>query len=230
MNQFAAFKLKPEDSVCVIGAGGHARSVIGVLRDMGCTVEGVLADGGVPGEVWPGIAWLGELQQAGVVSQRFPKAAWVSAVGDNYQRLRIMREIQSACPAARFPAILHPSAVVAADVTIEEGAVVMPGAVVMAGSRLGAGSLLNTRASLDHESTLAEGASLAPGVVTGGRVCIGRRTFVGLGAMVKHGVRIGEDCIVGAGALVLNDLPDRVVAYGSPARVMRSRIEGEPYL
>ena len=56
------------------------------------------------------------------------------------------------------------------------------------------------------------------------------RAYIGLGANVIHGVTIGDDTLVGAGALVLDDLPSQVVAYGVPARVARSRQPGERYL
>jgi sugar O-acyltransferase (sialic acid O-acetyltransferase NeuD family) len=224
------FTLQADDTAIVFGAGGHARSVVGVLRDIGCGIAGVLADGGRPGEVWPGIEWLGDLAQARAVLQRLPGSVCVMAIGDNYQRLRLLREIQADCPGARFPAVVHPSAVVAGDATLGQGVVLMPGAIVLAGCQLGSFSLVNTRASLDHEGVLAEGASLAPGAVTGGRVSIGRRSFIGMGAVVAQGVRIGDDTVLGAGALLLQDLPDRAVAYGSPARVVRARAVDEAYL
>ena len=82
----------------------------------------------------------------------------------------------------------------------------------------------------DHDSHLGAFASLAPGAITGGGVEIGARSFVGLGAQLIHGVSIGADTVVGAGALVLHPLPDGVVAYGAPARVIRSRQVSEPYL
>ena len=50
------------------------------------------------------------------------------------------------------------------------------------------------------------------------------------GANVVHGITIGADTVVGAGALVLDNIPERVVAYGVPAVVARSREPGEPYL
>ena len=59
---------------------------------------------------------------------------------------------------------------------------------------------------------------------------VGRATAIGLGASVIHGVTIGDDTVVGAGAVVLRDVPERVVAYGVPARVARTRQPGEPYL
>lgn len=214
----------------VVGAGGHARSVIGVLQDIGCRIAGTVADGVTPGEVFPGINWLGGLEQAKQVCLRLPTAAWVMAIGDNYHRLRIMHAIQDACPEVVFPPVVHPSAVVSGDVMLEEGAVVMPGAVVMAGCRLGTGSLVNTRASLDHESVLADGASLAPGAITGGRVVIGRSSFVGSGAVLVQGVTVGADTVLGAGSLLLRDLPNGVIAYGHPAAIIRERKEDEPYL
>ena len=99
-----------------------------------------------------------------------------------------------------------------------------------AGCNLGAGSLVNTRASLDHESSLAGGASLAPGVITGGRVSVGRRAFVGIGSTVAQGVLIGEDSVVGAGSLVLKDVPNNVVVYGRPAKFVRKRQMYDSYL
>jgi acetyltransferase-like isoleucine patch superfamily enzyme len=60
-------------------------------------------------------------------------------------------------------------------------------------------------------------------------VNIGRRSFIGIGAVIPQGIAVGEDALLGAGALLLHSLADRTVAYGSPARVVRSRAEDEPY-
>ena len=229
MSLSKAIKLQADQPVIVVGAGGHARSVTGVLHDIGCTMAGVLADGGSAGQAWPGIEWLGDLASAEKIYRRLPQAAWVMAIGDNYQRLRILSAIQVACPQAHFPAVVHPSAVISDDAVLAEGVVLMPGAIVMAGCRLGACSLVNTRASLDHESILAEGSSLAPGAVVGGRVSIGRRSFIGIGAVIVPGITVGADAVLGAGALLLQNLPDLTVAYGLPARVVRNRTEHEAY-
>ncbi len=229
MSLSALSRLQVDDRVIVVGAGGHARSVIGVLRDIGCSIKGLIADGDHSDKAFSGIDWLGTLDTARDLHNRMLDSVWVMAIGDNYHRLRIMRDIQAACQAAHFPVVAHPSAIVAADVRIEEAVVIMPGAIVMAGGHLSACSLVNTRASLDHECSLAEGAALAPGAIAGGRVSIGRRSFIGIGATLAQGIRIGDDVVLGAGSLVLQDVPDRVVAYGSPARVIRSRSEAEPY-
>jgi len=61
-------------------------------------------------------------------------------------------------------------------------------------------------------------------------VIIGAFAAVCQGANVIHGVEIGEHTVIGAGATVLDNMPPRVVAYGTPARVVRARDPGEPYL
>jgi acetyltransferase-like isoleucine patch superfamily enzyme len=54
-------------------------------------------------------------------------------------------------------------------------------------------------------------------------VRIGARTWIGIGASVKHGIHIGSDVMVGAGAAVVRDIDAGVTAVGVPARMRVSR-------
>lgn len=54
---------------------------------------------------------------------------------------------------------------------------------------------------------------------------IGDGTFIGLGTLILPGVRIGKRCFIGANSVVNTDIPDYSVAAGSPARVIRSRVD-----
>ena len=222
-------RLTADDTVILVGAGHHARSLLGVIADVGCQVAGLVADGSEPGTKFAGANLLGELNKAAELCARIPAAKWVMAIGDNYHRLRIMREIQALCPQAQFAPLVHPSCVIAPDVILDEGVVVMPGAVVMAACRLRTACLVNTCSSLDHETSLDEGASLAPGAVTTGCVRIGRRSFVGTGATILQGITVGSDSVIGAGSLLLHNVPDTTIAYGQPARNIRTREADEPY-
>ncbi len=73
-------------------------------------------------------------------------------------------------------------------------------------------------------------SSIAPGVTVGGTVRIGRRSAVSIGATVRHKLTIGEDSVVGAHSYLNRDLQGNVVAYGIPARVVRARSAGDPYI
>jgi sugar O-acyltransferase (sialic acid O-acetyltransferase NeuD family) len=155
---------------------------------------------------------------------------FVVAVGDNWVRAEVVARTRAARPDWELVHAVHPAAVVARDAVLGAGATLMAGAVVSNGCVVGEGLLMGTNASIDHDNVVGAYASLAPGATTGGTVRIGDRTAVGLGASVIHGVTIGNHVVVGAGAVVVRDVPDRVVAFGVPAEVRRAREPGEPYL
>jgi acetyltransferase-like isoleucine patch superfamily enzyme len=73
-------------------------------------------------------------------------------------------------------------------------------------------------------------SSISAGSITGGKVELGRFSAITLGVTVVDRLKIGENSVVGAGSLVLNDVPDNVLVYGSPAKVIRSRKPGERFL
>jgi sugar O-acyltransferase (sialic acid O-acetyltransferase NeuD family) len=151
----------------------------------------------------------------------------VVAVGDNWRRSQVMKRLGEGW---EFPVVRHPAAVVAASAQVEAGSVLCAGSVVGPGARIGRGCLVNTLASLDHDGVMEDYASLAPGAICGGQVRIGTCTAVGLGARIIHKISLGAHAVIGAGATVVEDIPAQAVAWGTPARVQRSRTEGESYL
>jgi sugar O-acyltransferase (sialic acid O-acetyltransferase NeuD family) len=136
--------------------------------------------------------------------------------GDRLQILKLFRDFGLATPA-----LIHPAAFVARDAEVGPGAQLLAGSRTCALARIGEGAILNTGASVDHECVIGPGAHLAPGAVLAGCVEVGAQAFIGPGAVVLPHVRIGPEAIVGAGAVVVRDIPPAVVAYGSPARVIR---------
>lgn len=116
---------------------------------------------------------------------------------------------------------IHPKATVATDVSVAPGTVIAAGAVINPEARIGENVIINTCASVDHECVLEDGVHICPGVHLGGQVTVGRATWVGIGATVIDKARIGAGSFIGAGAVVVNDIPDGVVAYGVPAKVIR---------
>lgn len=154
----------------------------------------------------------------------------VIAIGDNAIRAKVAANVTEYVPNLPFVTVIHPLAAIGRSVEIEAGVVAMAGAVVNPGCKIGRLCILNTNSSLDHDCGMGEFSSLAPGVVTGGNCRIGQYSAISIGAVLRHGVTIGEHTVIGAGALVLNDIDAYSVAYGSPARRVRSRAAGEPYL
>lgn len=116
---------------------------------------------------------------------------------------------------------IHPQAIIAADVCIGSGTVIAAGAVVNPCSKIGRNVIINTCASVDHECVIEDGAHVSPGACLAGGVIVGRAAWLGSGATVVDGVWIGAGSLIGAGSVVLDDIPEGVVAYGNPAKVIR---------
>lgn len=115
---------------------------------------------------------------------------------------------------------VHPAAVIAPDVRVGPGTVVMAGAVINPGTTIGENVVVNTGATIDHDCVLGDGAHVAPGAHLAGHVRVGRLALIGLGASVIPRMVIGEESRVGAGAVVIREVPTGATVAGNPARVV----------
>jgi len=95
------------------------------------------------------------------------------------------------------------------------------GVVITPGATIGRGVLLNTACSVDHQSSIGDFAHVSVHVAIGANCVVGEETLIASGASVTIGRRVGARCVIGAGAVVVRDVGDDVVAYGVPARVVR---------
>ena len=217
--------------VIVIGAGGHARAVLDVLKSEGrYRIGGLIDSFQKPGTICFGHKILGgEKELPDICSDVRTRNVFI-AIGDNYQRQAMAERVQKAVSGIKFITCIHHSAIIGSDVTIGKGTVIMPGVIIVSGCTISEGCLLNTTSSIDHDGIMDNWSSLAPGVIAGGRIRLGKRSAVGLGAKVINDISIGRDTLVGAGAMVTKDISDNVLAYGIPCRVIRRRQSGEPYL
>jgi len=212
--------------VLVIGAGGHGRVVADILlrtHEVGGNYKpiGFLDDD--PRLL--GVRLL-RLEVFGPISEldRFAHDAAIVAIGQNSTRARIFKSLR--VKGERLVNAIHPSAVLAPDVSLGNGLMVCAGAVVNPSTRIGDNVILNTGCTVDHDNVIGPHAHVAPGVHTGGGVRVEDGAFLGIGAVVLPGRTVGEWAIVGGGAAVVRDIPPRVTAVGVPAKVIKQHESG----
>ena len=80
---------------------------------------------------------------------------------------------------------------------------------------------INRHVSIGHHTNVGDYCSINPGVNIAGNVTIGEGTTIGMGVNIIDGVKIGKNSIIGAGSVVTKDIPDNVIAYGSPCKIIR---------
>lgn len=193
----------------LLGAGGHAKVVAALALAAGRRLAGVcdpsLASAGVA--EWRGLPVLGD--DAALV--RFAPHLYELALGIGMvpgSRLRAARYRALTGLGYRFPALVHPRAVVDASARVEDGAQIMAGAVVQPDTRIGRNTIVNTGAAVDHDGDIGEHVHLAPGAVLCGGVRIGDDTFIGASATLLPLVVVGRRCLVAAGSTLARPLAD----------------------
>lgn len=140
----------------------------------------------------------------------------IIAVGKAATRRKLMDRDQGRC----FPVLIHPSAVVADDVEIGEGTVVMAGAVINPGSKIGRGCIINTSSSIDHDCVIGDFCHISVGSHLSGTVTVCENSWIGVGAIVSNNVNICGDCMIGAGAVVIKDIVESGTYVGVPAKIL----------
>jgi len=155
--------------------------------------------------------------------------ACLVAIGGARGRDRVLLQ-QVMCKAGLEPIVaIHATAFIAADVQLGAGCQVLANAAVCVDTKFGQACVVNTKASVDHECCIGHGVHIAPGATLAGCVSVGDCTLIGPAAVVLPRINIGSNVIIGAGAVVTRDVPNDVVAYGNPARVVRANaIETDP--
>ncbi|HEY2980513.1 MAG TPA: acetyltransferase [Anaerolineales bacterium] len=219
------------ENIVVVGSSGHAKVVLDILEKQGTYHIAGLIDAIMPaGERAFGYELLGAESDLPGLVDRLKLRGCLIAIGDNWRRHLVAQKLMQLAPMLDFVAAIHPSAQLGRGAMVGRGSVIMAGAAVNSDSRVGEFCIVNTHASLDHDSVMEDFSSLAPNAATGGNVHIGAYSAISMGANIIHGRRVGRHSVIGAGALVLEDLPDFTVAYGVPARVIRTRQAGDEYM
>jgi len=194
-------------SLMLIGGGGHSLVVGEAARRAGHTLAGIYDDDVTPAALRLGIERLGSLEDAPAAG------AWIIALGNLGARARMIRKL-----GGEGVRVIHPEASIEASATVGLGTYAGPRCVVHSFASVGAHCIINSACVVEHECELDANVHVAPGAVLGGRVRVGSGTLVGLGARVLPGVRIGRSCMIGAGSVVIRDVPDGARVMGVPAR------------
>lgn len=198
-------------TLLIFGAGGHGRVV----------ADAALAQGGwralratdrdpakCAGELLPGVP----LQRV--------EAATADAVHIAIGQAAA-REREAAAATLPLATVVHPRACVSPFATVEAGSFVAAQAVLAPGAAVGRGVIVNHAAVVDHDAQVGDFSHVAPHAALGGHARIGRRVLLGAGAKVLSHVRVADDVVIGANAVVHADITEAGVYAGVPARRIR---------
>lgn len=216
---------EPTIRVVGLGAGGHAKGIIEILRaDDRCELVGCLdSDPHLRERELLGVPILGndDLLPGLVESGVTHFFVGVGNVGDGSRQRRLYELGDSLGLTAMTT--LHPSAVISPSATLGRGATILALAVVNACAVIGDNVIVNSAAVVEHDCVLGDHVHVATGARLTGGVRVDDGSLIGAGATVRQGITIGRQATVAAGAVVVTDVIAGTTVVGVPARPLPPR-------
>ena len=124
----------------------------------------------------------------------------------------------------KFMSIIHDGLDISYTSKLGRGVLINSKVSIAAHTTIGDFVSINRHVSIGHHTNIGDYCSINPGVNIAGNVTIGEGTTIGMGTNILHTVKIGKNSIIGSGSVVTKDIPDNVVAYGSPCKIIRENI------
>lgn len=209
----------------VIGSGGlgrellwHIERINGISKEW--NILGIIDDDKSKKDmIFRGHTVLGGCEEL----TKYPEAYVVCAVGAASVRKKIIDKVMAINPNTKFATIIDPSVIMSDSVKIGKGVVICASCVITVDVNIGDFTIINNACTIGHDAFLEDFVTLYPSVNVSGNTKIGACSELGVGMQIIQGKSIGKNTIVGAGAVVIRDLPDNCTAVGCPAKPIKFR-------
>ena len=120
--------------------------------------------------------------------------------------------------------VLHSTTIISDSVIMGSGNRIFAGTIINPDTELGNNVVINTGAIIDHDCKIGDHVQIAPGARLAGSVIVGEGSLIGIGTNIIQGIKIGKYSKIGAGAVVIKDVDDNVTVGGIPAKDLKQAI------
>lgn len=209
------------DRIVILGYGGHGKSVADTIISQG--KYKIVGYTDIEDKQQDNITYLGSDNK---LEEIFASGVDNAVLGIGFMGKSLIRnELYEKAKyiGFHFPSIIDPTASIAINAVIKEGAFVGKRAVVNADAIVGKTCIINTGAIIEHECVVGDFAHVSVGAIMCGQAEIGENTFIGANATVLQRVKICSGSVIGAGSVVVKNIPKDCTAVGVPAKVIKMR-------
>ena len=206
--------------IVIIGAGGFGREVAWLIEDINkvnneWNIVGFVDDNkSIQGTEINGYKVVGDID-----SLEKQEVFVVNAIGDPVIKKKVMDKLDGS--KNKYPVLIHPSVICSDRVSFGEGSIICAGNIITVNVEIGKHVIINLDCTIGHDANIGDYSTVLPSVNVSGFVKIEECVSVGTGSAVIQGVNIGRNTVVGAGAVVVKDLPANCIAVGSPAKPIK---------
>ena len=211
------------NDLIIIGASGFGREVAWAVERINkvnptWNLLGFIDDSeDIQGTVINGYTVLGKTFDV----KRYSNAYFVCAVGSSKIREQIINRVIEINPDIKFGTVIDPSVEMSSLVNVGEGTIICAHSILTVNIDIGSHVIINLDCTVGHDAVLHDFVTLYPSVNVSGITDIGHAVELGTGMQIIQGKKVGDYSIVGAGAVVVKDIPAKCTAVGSPAKPIK---------
>ena len=209
-------------NIVIIGAGGVGRETALIIQqinelELTWNLIGFIDDNKDSwGKVINGYSVIGGIDSLEVL----PSDTYIIIAIANYEiKRKIVNKINNKF---KFATIIHPKVYIHNYMNIGEGTIIYEGVILTANIEVGKHVIISPKCGVGHDSIIKDYVSLLWNVNVSGNDLIEEGVMMGSGSTVIQGKKIGKGSIIGAGAVVVNDIESFSTAVGVPAKVIKS--------
>lgn len=208
--------------ILIFGAGGFGREVQWLIERINqqrpsWEILGYLDDGVEPGTEVNGYPVLGGISTL----QEFDNSiSVVCAVGSANVRRKVITKMKQ-MGQYQFPNLIDPDVKNSQFLELGEGNIICAGNILTVNIALQDFVIINLSCTVGHDVVIESFATVYPGVNISGCTRVESGVELGTGSKIIQGKTIGSNTIVGAGAIVVRDLPKDCTAMGMPAKPVK---------
>ena len=207
--------------IVIIGAGGFGREVQWLIDEINQV-----------NNIWNFLGYIDDKISVGTILNDYPVVGdlnWlksqslyvVCAIGDPNVKKKVLEQLIES--ENKYPVLVHPDVRMSKFIHIGEGTIICSGCILTVNINIGKHVIINLNSTVGHDATIGNYSTILPSVNISGHVSIHELVSVGTGTKIIQELTIGRNTIIGAGAIVTNNIPDNVVAVGMPARAIKIR-------
>lgn len=205
----------------IIGAGTYGEVYLAFLQEAGIDIVGFLDDDPkFEGQEVRGLPVLGPVSLLHSLKETDNVKAVYCPLGNNKLRVKFLTMAREL--GYETPNYIHPSVIVSPDVAIGNGVYILLGTTIMPHTVIKDFVMISMGVHLAHHNVLEEGVFLSTGCNFGASIHAHKYAYCGISSTIMTGMHeLGEDCLIGAGAVVIRDVPDKAIMAGVPARILK---------
>jgi len=199
--------------IIIIGAGGHSRSAIDILKGLNeYEILGIVDNDLEVGSLVGGHTVIGsdsDLKKLQLLSSNALIA--VGQIKDPFVRSHLYQQLKDF--GFNLPTVVSHTATISENAIIGDGTIIMNGAIINSGAKIGANCIINTGCIVEHDVDIGVNCHISTRSVLNGGVKVGDSSFIGSGSIVRNDISIGKRCIIGMGSLVYKNIDNDKTIY-----------------